>query len=52
MTTTEKDMGEFKHYGYEVLTKIAKKQGKNSTSCTVYIPPNWEGKKVVVIRVE
>lgn len=44
--------GEFKHYGYEVLIKTPKKQGKGSTSCTVYVPPEWEGKKVVVIRTE
>ncbi|NJD76571.1 MAG: DUF2080 family transposase-associated protein [Candidatus Methanoperedens sp.] len=47
-----KGKGEFKHYGYEVLIKTAKKQGKKSTSCNVYVPSDWEGKKVVVIRVE
>ncbi len=46
------EKGEHTHYGYEVLRKIARKQGKKSTSCTIYVPPGWKGKKVVVIRIE
>lgn len=46
------EKGEFIHYGYEVLIKTAKKTGKSSTSCTVYVPHEWEGKKVVIIRIE
>jgi len=46
------EKGEHTHYGYEVLRKTARKQGKKSTSCTIYVPPEWEGKKVIVIRVE
>lgn len=46
------EKGEHTHYGYEVLRKIAKKQGKNSTSCTIYVPLEWQGKKVVIIRIE
>jgi len=39
-------------FGYEMLEKEAKLTGKRSTSCTVYLPKSWKGKKVVVIRVE
>jgi len=38
--------------GYDVLYKEARKQGKKSTSCTVYVPPEWQGKRVAVIRLE
>jgi len=43
---------EIKVYGYEMLEKEAKLTSKNSTSCTIYVPKDWEGKKIVVIRVE
>lgn len=46
------EKGEFIHHGYEVLIKTAKKTGKGSTSCTIYVPSEWEGKKVVIIRIE
>lgn len=44
--------GEHTYLGYDVQHKVAKKQGKKSTSCSIYVPLEWEGKKVVVIRLE
>lgn len=38
--------------GYEMLEKEAKKTGERSTSCTIYVPLRWEGKKVTVISLE
>lgn len=38
--------------GYEMLEKIAKFQGKKSSSCTIYVPRRWRGKTVVIIRVD
>jgi putative transposon-encoded protein len=43
---------EIKATGYEVLKKEAKLTSRKSTSCTIYVPKEWEGKKVVIIRVE
>ena len=38
--------------GYEIKTTEAKLTSGKSTSCVIYVPPSWNGKKVVVIRTE
>ena len=43
---------EIKIKGFELLKKTANKTGKNSTSCLVYLPLSWEGKKIAIIRTE
>lgn len=43
---------EVKISGYAVLPKKAKLTGKNSTSCTIYVPKDWEGKDVTIILNE
>jgi hypothetical protein len=45
----EKDLMKIEVYGHEVIEKIPVKYG---TSCSIYLPPTWEGKKVKVIRLE
>ncbi len=37
--------------GFEMLEKVAKLPNKAS-SCIIYLPKEWEGKEVVIIRVE
>ena len=39
-------------YGYKVDQKIAKLTSKKSTSCTIYVPKDWEGKNVTVILTD
>ena len=41
---------EIKTNGFEMYKKIPRKQGKKSTSCSIYVPLGWEEKSVVVIR--
>lgn len=48
----EPEKGEHKYTGYDVLHKVVKKQGEKSSSCNIYLPLDWEGKKVVVIRLD
>ena len=43
---------EVKISGYAVLPKKAKLTGKNSTSCTIYVPKEWHGKSVTIILNE
>jgi hypothetical protein len=40
---------EIKIKGYEMLRKHAKLMGKNSSSCTIYVPKEWHGKNVTII---
>lgn len=42
---------EIKVLGIEMLEKEVKLP-KGATSANVYLPKNWEGKKVVVIRID
>ena len=37
--------------GFEMVEKVPKLPKKGS-SCTIYLPKEWEGKEVVVVRVE
>ena len=37
--------------GYEMLRKTAKLPKKGSSS-VVYLPPDWNGKEVVIIRLD
>jgi len=37
--------------GFEMLEKLARLPSKGS-SCVIYLPKEWNGKEVVVIRVE
>lgn len=37
--------------GFEMVEK-SPSLPKNKSSCVVYLPKEWEGKEVVVIRVE
>ena len=43
------DPAEIKIKGYEMLRKQARLMGKNSSSCTIYVPPEWHGKNVTII---
>jgi len=40
----------FEIHGYEMLEKTASNDARSSSS--VYIPKNWAGKKIVVVRLE
>ena len=46
---TDKGLMKIEVYGYEVIEKVAMKSG---TSCRIYVPPGWEGKKVKAIKLE
>ena len=46
------DAAEINIKGYEMLRKRAKLMGKNSTSCTIYVPKDWEGKEVTIVLNE
>ena len=46
---TEKGLMKIEVYGHEAIEKIAMKSG---TSCRIYVPPQWEGKKVKAIKLE
>jgi hypothetical protein len=37
--------------GFEMVEKVAKLPSKGS-SCVIYLPKEWDGKEVVVLRVE
>lgn len=37
--------------GFEMVEKVAKLPSKGS-SCVIYVPKEWEGKEVVLIRVD
>ncbi len=39
----------FEVYGHEMLEKVVKQSGNSGR---VYLPPDWVGKRVKVIRVE
>ena len=40
----------FEFSGYEVVEKIV--ADDNSDSGRIYVPKNWKGKKVVIVRLE
>jgi len=46
-----KELREIKIRGYEMIEKRAKVFG-NASSCVIYLPKEWNGKTVVVIRIE
>ena len=46
---TEKGLMEIKVYGYEAIEKTAMLAG---TTSRVYLPVNWSGKKIKIIRME
>lgn len=37
--------------GFEMVEKVAKLPN-NGSSCIIYLPKEWEGKEVVVVRVD
>jgi hypothetical protein len=37
--------------GFEMLEKMAKLPN-NGSSCVIYLPKEWDGKEIVVIRIE
>jgi putative transposon-encoded protein len=37
--------------GFEMLEKEAK-LFKGNSSCTIYVPKEWEGKKILVVSLE
>lgn len=40
----------FEIHGYEMIEKTASVDARSSSS--VYVPKNWAGKKLVVVRLE
>ena len=46
---TEEGLMEIKVYGYEAIEKTAMLAG---TTSRVYLPVNWSGKKIKIIRME
>lgn len=44
----EDQPAEFKVTGYEMLERLVKQSGNSGR---VYLPPNWIGKRVKIIRV-
>ena len=47
--TKSRDVAKFEVFGQEMLEKIVKQSGNSGR---VYLPPDWVGKRVKVIRVE
>jgi putative transposon-encoded protein len=49
MTTKKENLDMFQIHGYEVIEKEVTNAG---TSGKIYLPVNWIGKKVKVVRIE
>ena len=45
----EPKAAKFEVYGQEMIEKIVKRSGNSGR---VYLPPNWIGKRVKIIRVD
>jgi putative transposon-encoded protein len=50
MDEPETHIHEFKIYGIEAVEKIVK--SGSGHSARINIPPSWQGKKVMVVRLE
>jgi putative transposon-encoded protein len=45
----DKKVSKFEVHGHEMVEKLVKKSGNSGR---VYLPPDWVGKKVKIIRID
>jgi hypothetical protein len=48
----EKEKAKIELFGLEMIRRIVKKVGKKNTSCRVYLPSEWDGKRIIIIRID